>query len=135
MQHPRRLPDGNDRARRPWAALVVLLALIAGSIFGCLNPRPEEDPSSDNGAPSNPAVVDPGVDLDEPATPERESCDDNPLLAGCEPSAPASPGAPATSPPQDGAGPGPADAGVPPAGDAGEPDAGTASGAESSLAQ
>jgi hypothetical protein len=53
------------------AALVAAIALgVPGS--GCLNPRPEELPSG-----SDPDLL--------PATePMRETCEDNPLLAGCD---------------------------------------------------
>lgn len=61
---------GHAKARALLAALAALLVVaglgLPGS--GCLNPRPEELPSSD------PEVV----------TPVRETCDDNPLLVGCE---------------------------------------------------
>lgn len=57
--------------RRAWlaalAALVTVVALgLPGS--GCLNPRPEELPSAED---------------NQPLAPVRETCDDNPLLAGC----------------------------------------------------
>jgi hypothetical protein len=53
------------------AAFMVVVALgVPGS--GCLNPRPEELPSAD--AQQN----------NTPDAPIRETCDDNPLLAGCE---------------------------------------------------
>jgi hypothetical protein len=63
----------------------VLALLLAAA--GCqsedpdtgLNPRPEELPSaSDNGSSASPA----------PTNVERETCEDNALLAGCEPGTP-----------------------------------------------
>jgi hypothetical protein len=50
---------------------VGIAALIA--IPGCLNPRPEELPSS-----QNTSVTDPGL-----PGPVRETCADNPYLGGC----------------------------------------------------
>jgi hypothetical protein len=58
---------------------VLLAAFVA--LPGCLNPRPEEDPSV-LPAESEPSADSPtspgGVD------PSRETCEDNGLLAGCE---------------------------------------------------
>jgi hypothetical protein len=52
------------------AAFVAAVTLgLPGS--GCLNPRPEEVPGAD-------------ANLFEPAMVERETCEDNPLLAGCD---------------------------------------------------
>jgi len=127
MQHRRqpRLPHpGNERVGRPWAAFGALLAVLFAGLVGvpgCLNPRPEEDPSL--------ALDGPESDVPGMTTPvERESCEDNPFLAGCEPpgqgideGAAGAPPAAEESPPR----PEPADAGAPAPGDAG--DAGPAS--------
>jgi hypothetical protein len=56
-------------------ASVVLGMLLAAP--GCLNPRPEEDPSVDSSEGIEPGGV-------KPSTPIRESCDDNPYLTGCD---------------------------------------------------
>jgi hypothetical protein len=65
-----------DGARRRPALLAACAAFVAAVALGfpgsgCLNPRPEELPSADFGAPGSP-------------TPVRETCDDNPLLGACE---------------------------------------------------
>jgi hypothetical protein len=67
---------GREGARRrpgllaACAAFVVAVALgFPGS--GCLNPRPEELPSADFGAPGTPPPV-------------RDTCDDHPLLGDCD---------------------------------------------------
>jgi hypothetical protein len=72
------------RCASRWA----LLWLCLGFFWGCLNPVPDEFPS---GRP---------VEID------RESCDDNPYLVGCEAPAPNAPpdldpGAPGVTPPLD----------------------------------
>ena len=63
-------------------ALASALASVALGLLlaapGCLNPRPEEDPSIDSTE-----GIEPGNE-DNPSAPVRESCDDNPYLAGCE---------------------------------------------------
>jgi hypothetical protein len=59
------------------AACATFMAVVALGLpgSGCLNPRPEELPSADFTQPNTP---------DESLTPIRETCDDNPLLAGCD---------------------------------------------------
>jgi hypothetical protein len=66
---------GRARRRALLAAFAAVVAFVGLAVpgSGCLNPRPEELPSS---GPS-------GVD-DDVAAPVRETCDDNPLLAGCD---------------------------------------------------
>jgi hypothetical protein len=62
----------------PLALASTLASVVLGMLLaapGCLNPRPEEDPSVD----STEGIVPGG----KPSSPVRESCDDNPLLAGC----------------------------------------------------
>jgi hypothetical protein len=66
------------RARRALLAACAAFMVVVGLGFpgsGCLNPRPEELPSADLTQPNSP---DPG------SAPIRETCDDNPLLAGCD---------------------------------------------------
>lgn len=99
-------------------ASVVLGLLLAAP--GCLNPRPEEDPSVD----SNESIEPDG----NPSSPVRETCGDNPYLAGCEGPGYEQDDAEEGTPVNDGATPGasdpadaPADVGV---GDAGAADAG-----------
>jgi hypothetical protein len=117
-----RFPNGNGCAARPWAALGALGALLLAGLLcvpGCLNPRPEEEPSFQ-------------VEGEVPSPqPTRETCEDNALLAGCDAAplpedtdaidAPSPPPA-GSDPPSDAA---PADAGAPGTGDAGSADAGT----------
>ena len=136
MQHrgQPRLPVGNERAGRPWAALGALLAvLLAGlvAVPGCLNPRPEEDPSAlELESPSD----SPGVDnAPEASAPPRETCDDNELLAGCEAPSPAYPDA--LPPASDEPSANPADAGAPSTADAGVTDAGAPGSRGSSVAE
>jgi hypothetical protein len=67
--------------RRATGALTAAFAFAAalGIVLGppgCLNPRPEEDPSRSGGGQGDVAVT----------APSAETCDDNPLLAGCVPS-------------------------------------------------
>ena len=121
-----------------WGTLAALAGvLLAGlvAIPGCLNPRPEEDPSAlelaepagDGNVSEDDAAPQPDV--------EREACDDNPLLAGCQPSSPA-PGGSVDSPaPSEESPAEPADAGVPDANDAGSVDAGAAASPGSPLAE
>ena len=59
------------------------LPLVA-SFSGCLNPRPDDYPSGSSG--------DSDSSNDTPVVVERETCEDNPLLAECAPPAPATPG-------------------------------------------
>lgn len=125
----RRLPNRNGRAGRPWAVLAAFCALLLAPLLGapgCLNPRPEEDPSFQVGA-APPGDNSPGDQAVTPATPERETCSDNPLLAGC---AAPSPGAPGNN-----LEPGVADGeeSAPPVADAGVPDAGGALAPDSSV--
>jgi hypothetical protein len=108
---------------------VLLAELVA--IPGCLNPRPEEDPSA--------LQLEPGGDLapaaDTPA-PERETCEDNALLAGCEPPPSAVDNGNAGSPPPASEEPAePADAGGATSDDAGGADAGAPAPAGSSVAE
>jgi hypothetical protein len=65
--------DGARGRRALLAACAAFLAVVALGLpgSGCLNPRPEELPSADFGLPGM-------------APPERETCDDNPSLGGCE---------------------------------------------------
>jgi hypothetical protein len=71
-------PEGRGRTLlAACAALVFALALgVPGS--GCLNPRPEELPS---GSGSDSPLY--GLEASGP-TPMRQTCEDNPLLAGCD---------------------------------------------------
>jgi hypothetical protein len=69
--------------RRAPFALVCCVAAALELFFaipGCLNPRPEELPSSGNDDGQSGPVV--------PLTPQRETCEDNRLLAGCADSLP-----------------------------------------------
>lgn len=70
------LHEGEARRglRRRLGAALVAAAGVWLAAPGCLNPRPEELPSYDGSSPVG-AV---------PSGPVRESCDDNPLLAGCD---------------------------------------------------
>jgi hypothetical protein len=61
------------RASAGVLCILTALAPLFITIPGCLNPRPEELPSSADG-------IAPGAAA---ATPVRESCGDNPALAGC----------------------------------------------------
>jgi hypothetical protein len=62
---------GRDRGRRPALLVGCALALLLG-YAGCLNPRPEEDPSANvEGVPSS--ALDPA----------RDSCMSNPALPEC----------------------------------------------------
>jgi hypothetical protein len=94
-----------------WGATVWL----AVALPGCLNPMPDENPSASNleGVAPSPPV-------------QRETCNDNPLLAGCslpnQDSSSTSPGAPAPAIAAQGAGNEPAGPG---GADAGSADAGT----------
>jgi len=111
-----RFPNGNGCAARPWAALGVLLLAALLGVPGCLNPRPEEEPSYqvEGGGPDSDAV--------------RETCEDNPLLAGCAPIENNDDPSVVVPSPMDGSEPSgaaPADAGAPRTGDAGSADAGT----------
>jgi hypothetical protein len=136
MQHRgsrRRLQE--QRAPK-WAALGAVFALLLAGLIaipGCLNPRPEEDPSAANVEPADDS------DVASPAAsgPIRETCGDDPLLAGCQPPAPSpSPGSvdePA-SPSEEEPPAAPADAGAPDLNDAGGVDAGAAASAGSALA-
>lgn len=133
---PRRPP--NEQRAPVWAALgaafgVLLAGLVA--IPGCLNPRPEEDPSAlelaDPEADSSASRDDVAPSA---ADPVRETCDDNPLLGECA-APPPSIGAGDVEPPADAAAP-PAEA--PDAGgssvyDAGAADAGASAAASSPL--
>lgn len=61
--------------RSPRLVGAAFASLLAGAFLsapGCLNPRPEELPSSLEPVPSAPVVDSP-----------RETCEDNPLLTGC----------------------------------------------------
>ena len=99
-------------------ASVALGVLLAAP--GCLNPRPDEDPSVDSTE-----GIEPGEQ--QPSTPVRESCDDNPYLTGCEDNVAvpdndsAEEGTPANGGAAPGAPEGPPDVGV---ADAGAADAG-----------
>lgn len=136
MQHrgPRRPPSEQQAPR--WAALgAVVGVLLAGllAIPGCLNPRPEEDPSAlELADPQDANTGSADGDVPVASEAERETCDDNPLLSGCEP-VPASPGANVDGPPPASEEPAaPADAGSPNMNDAGGADAGAASPADGS---
>ena len=140
MQHPGQRRPSNERRGPAWAALgVVLGVLLAGlvAIPGCLNPRPEEDPSAlELDEPQGDTDVSGNDDLAAPADPARESCEDNALLSGCEPASPPAPGSAESPPPPNEEG-SPADA--PDAGgssvyDAGAADAGAPAPASSPLA-
>jgi hypothetical protein len=117
---------------------IVLGVLLAGlvAIPGCLNPRPEEDPSAlDLADPVDDSVGSNDGDAPEAAEPIRETCDDNPLLAGCEPPS-ESPGANPAPPANGGESPAvPADAGAPEVNDAGGADAGATTAEGSPLAE
>lgn len=66
------------RARRALLAACAAFMAVAGLGLpgsGCLNPRPEELPSDYVTEPNSAEPV---------AAPTRETCDDNPLLGGCE---------------------------------------------------
>lgn len=69
-----RAPSARRALLAACAAFIAVVALgLPGS--GCLNPRPEELPSADSTQPNSP---------DPALSPIRETCDDNPLLAGCD---------------------------------------------------
>ena len=141
MQHrgPRRL--SNEQRAPGWAVLAAVFGvLLAGivAIPGCLNPRPEEDPSALELADPQGSSADPADD-GAPAVSEvdRETCDGNAQLAGCEPASP-SPGAnvETPSPPSEEPSAGPTDGGAPDGSDAGAADAGAAApGVGSALAE
>jgi len=129
MQQPGSWRPWKQQRAPGWAVLGAVLGLLLAGLVavpGCLNPRPEEDPSAlELADPADPTDVSaddaPGAqDID------RESCDDNPLLGGCEPSP--SPGANVGAPPpaSEEEPAAPADAGAPSVGDAGGVDAGAA---------
>jgi hypothetical protein len=140
MQHrgPQRPPT--ERRAPGWAVLgAVLGVLLAGlvAIPGCLNPRPEEDPSAlELADPAGGSAVSENGPAMEAADPIRESCDDNPLLSGCEPPSPTPGAGGVDAPPPASEGPpaAPADAGAPGPNDAGGVDAGAAAPAGSPLA-
>ena len=97
---------GKSRLVPKCAIRWALLCLVLG-VPSCLNPVPDEFPSS------------------QPVTVERESCDDNPYLVGCEPPPAEAPpelnpplNGEEVTPPDEGEEP---DAGAPP--DGGPPDA------------
>jgi hypothetical protein len=56
------------------ACFVAAALELSLAVPGCLNPRPEELPSSSN---------DQGAGNVVPLAPMADTCDDNPLLAGC----------------------------------------------------
>ena len=64
-------PFGRLRSLAAGLAIVVAALGLGFPGSGCLNPRPEELPSGANGEAERPAEV------------LRETCEDNPLLAGC----------------------------------------------------
>lgn len=132
MQHLGRPRPSNEPHATPWAALVVSLGvLLAGlvAVPGCLNPRPEEDPSAlDAADPRGDGAVGNDDGAADPLDAERETCDDNPALSGCEPPS-ASPGAGSVDEPPPAQAESPADvadAGAPSENDAGGVDAGAA---------
>ena len=133
MQQRGQRRASTERRTPSWAALgAVFAVLLAGlvAIPGCLNPRPEEDPSAlelDTPPDSEPSATAPAPG----ESPVRETCEDNGLLAGCEP--PSSDNG-ASLPPASSEPPTP-DAGVPSAADAGRVDAGTAGPQGSSVAE
>jgi hypothetical protein len=82
LANPARREGGAASEARGWrrtllaaCAAVVAAAALGFPGSGCLNPRPEELPSSQFSLPG---------DEPRPAEPVRETCDDNPLLAECE---------------------------------------------------
>src|SRR5690242_17706214 len=83
MQHRGPRPSAERRAPA-WAALGAVLGVLLAAfvaLAGCLNPRPEEDPSV------LPAGSEPSADSatsPDAVGPSRETCEDNELLAGCE---------------------------------------------------
>ncbi len=79
------MPAANrtDQARRPRSAPLCIILCVAAwlwaSASGCLNPRPDENPSSNFSVPGAERVAAPAADTGE----------ENPLLAGGAPAAPA----------------------------------------------
>jgi hypothetical protein len=60
---------------RPMPVVVVLAGLV-GLAAACLNPHPDDEPTFDGSKePGNGGVID--------VLPPAETCEDNPLLAGC----------------------------------------------------
>ena len=84
MQHRGQPRPCAERRAPAWAALGAVLGVLLAAFValpGCLNPRPEEDPSA------LPAESEPSADSPASAAgvdPSRETCEDNELLAGCE---------------------------------------------------
>jgi len=101
------VPTSEGPKHRAWLACAALGGALALVLWGCLNPRPDEDPS----------VSDPDLNEVPNASSGQEFCDTNPLAQDCEGS-----GGMVTAPDDIDIGPDPNEAG--PGVDAGARDAG-----------